>query len=224
MYFGILKGRTTILSISAILLGFFILFIFRNHILAILLPALLGWIICEKTRFRPVWVFTTIYILGILFFFGAKYVHHSLDFPAFVVEKRNDFNKLTGNTSIAFDKLEPSPLGFARQALQAFSLAAFRPYFRDVYKPIIVPAFIEMVLFWILLLFFIISKKKTARFDGFGFFVFIFSITLVFVIGFTVNNLGATVRYRSVIFPLIIPFILNGINFHKIKSIYKINK
>jgi hypothetical protein len=216
-YFGILKNGRSVSSWLVILAGMFILFILRNHLLVVLLPAWGAWVLTEKTRFSAVGVFLVIYFLGIGAFFGLKYAVPSLDFPAFVVEKQKDFNELKGNSSIPVTALEPRFTDFIKTAPQAFSMAAFRPYISDIYKPIVLPAYLGILGFWLLVLLWLIFRFKSLLPDGFGLALFFFSVSVIFVIGFTVNNLGAIVRYRSILFPLLVPVLLSGIPWRNMK-------
>ncbi|MFV0605130.1 MAG: hypothetical protein ACK5NK_04735 [Niabella sp.] len=208
-----------------LLLGLFLLFVFRNYILIALVPALFAWYIANKWPLPAKRTFLVIYIIGIILFFGLPYLHPSLNFPAFVVSKQQAFISLTGGkTSIPVTALEPNAISFLKNLPQAISLSFIRPYFSDAYKPIILPALIENIAIMLCLLLAIFVRKRNLQISSFGLFIVFFSITMYLIIGYTVNNLGATVRYRSFILPLYMPFILTAINCKKLWQIININK
>jgi hypothetical protein len=224
-YFYILKKTVRFHHIVLLLLSFFILFIFRNHILIALLPALLAWALAHRQPKKTLLIFAMIYMSGMICFFGLKYIHPNLNFPEFVAEKQNAFNHLTrGNTSISVKNLEPNATGFIKNLPQAISLSFFRPYLSDIHKPIILPAYIENILIMLLIMLTFLIPKKNLRFSAFGLFIAFFVISVYLSIGYTVNNFGAVARYRSFLLPLYLPFILNAVNWMKLKSIFFVEK
>lgn len=207
-YFYVLRCKAGFKHYFLIGLAFFMLFIFRNHLLVILLPALTAWYLAHRKPAFATKIFLLFYAFAIISFFGLKYIHPSLDFPAIVAEKQHAFNQLGGNTTITISELEPTATGFIQSLPQAITLSVFRPYLNDVYKPLILPAFVELIIIWLLIIASLIVSRKHLKFTPFGLFVFAFCISLLLMIGYTQNNLGATARYRSFIFPLFMPFIL----------------
>jgi amino acid transporter len=65
-------------------------------------------------------------------------------------------------------------------------------------------AAIEVIAFILLFLAFVMFRKKDMKLDPFIMFCVVFSLSLLIIIGYTVNVLGAIVRYRSLILPLLI--------------------
>ena len=224
-YFYVIKGVLKPKPVFLLLFGFFLLFIFRNHILVVLAPSLLAWGLAAKWPKKALLIFAIVYSVGALCFFGLKYIHPALDFPAFVAEKQNAFNNLAGGkTSIAVKNLEPDATGFLKNLPQSVSLSFLRPYLSDVYKPIILPAFIEQILIILLLALSIKKKKKNVRFSAFSLFIAFFVISVYLMIGYTVNNLGAIVRYRSFLLPIYLPFVLSVIDWEKLRKLFYTKK
>lgn len=208
------KPVTSYLLLFAALL---LLFALRNHVLLVLLPALACWMLARRFPLRRVWLFAGIYSLGILVFFTAKYLHPSLDFPAIVASKQEAFLNLSGGQSaIPVHRLRPDITGFVQQLPQSASLVLFRPLVSDIKKAIVFPAFLEIVLIWICILFFLLFPKRRHTFRPFSLFLLAFTISVVLMIGYTVNNLGAIVRYRSILFPLFFPPVLMGIHWKQL--------
>lgn len=219
-YFHVLRNTAGLCSYAMMLLGFFILFIFRNHFIVVLVPALLAWYLAEKRRRRRFKIFALVYITCAVLFFGLKYIHPELDFPSIVAEKQQAFNQLTGGkTSIPVKDVEPNAIGFLKTLPQAVSLSVLRPYLSDIHKPVIIPAFIELVLLWVLFALSLFVRKQKVSFTPFGLFIIFFVISVFLMLGYTVNNMGAVARYRSVIFPFFVPALLSAINWQRLKII-----
>ncbi|MBZ4190602.1 hypothetical protein [Niabella beijingensis] len=192
-----------------------LLFALRNHILLVLLPALICWILATRFPRQRLWIFAAVYLLGGVFFFTAKYLWPALDFPAIVLSKQEAFNHTGGGSSLTVSRLRPDFAGFMQQLPGAISRSAFRPFVSDLKKPVIYPAFIELLLTGCcILLFLFFPRKKTFR--PFSLFLLVFAFSILLMIGYTVNNLSAVVRYRSILFPLILPPVLLGTDWKKL--------
>ncbi|HZI54660.1 MAG TPA: hypothetical protein VFD56_13185, partial [Chitinophagaceae bacterium] len=61
----------------------------------------------------------------------------------------------------------------------------------------------ELILL-LFVLFLIVRKRNNIHSKNAVYFCIFFSLSLLLTIGFTVNNLGAIVRYRSIVLPLLI--------------------
>jgi hypothetical protein len=89
-------------------------------------------------------------------------------------------------------------------APQAISLSLMRPYVTDIRHLLSMAAALEItVLFLLLLLWMLFNFRKQPRPDPFLLFCFFFSVSVLLIIGYTVNFLGAIVRYRSIVLPLL---------------------
>lgn len=223
--FGLLKKNITAIAYLGIFCGFLILFVLRPYLLLPLLPALLIWILATANP-KYLWqIFAAVYLFFVISFFGLKYIHPQLNLPAAVTNKQYAFKELNvGRTSTPVKEIEPSFIGFIKGIPQALSLTVVRPNLNDIDKLIILPAFIEHKILWVLYILFFRFRRKDVKPYGFNVAIFCFCIaTVVFVIGLSVNNLGAMVRYRSIIYPLLIPLILTGIDWARLKQIINRN-
>ena len=140
-----------------------------------------------------------------LHFLHSRYIYPGLDFPQAVVNKQEAFMQLIGNSSIPINQLEPNVFSFIKNTPQAISLSALRPYPSDVKHLLSLAAMVETELILLLFVLFLIVRRKTnIHSKNVVYFCVFFSLSLLLTIGFTVNNLGAIVRYRSIILPLLI--------------------
>jgi hypothetical protein len=58
-----------------------------------------------------------------------------------------------------------------------------------------------------------------TRYSIFVYFCLFLSFSVLITIGYVVNNLGAIVRYRSIILPLLLTPVFCGLNWEKINSL-----
>jgi hypothetical protein len=189
---------------SMIFLGLLLLLILRNFLLIIILPAILAWLLSFKWRKHTALIFAGVYIISITIFFTARYVQPKFDFPQAVVTKQQDFLKIKGGSAVPIKELEPNAVSFLINIPQAINLSTIRPFPNDVKHILSLAAAVEIDLLLLMFLIFLFFRKDGLRSRQLIFFCVFFSFTLLLTIGFTVNNLGAIVRYRSIIIPFLI--------------------
>jgi hypothetical protein len=193
------------LRFGGIVLGFLLLFLLRNFLIVVLVPALLAWVLAWRYPKRQYMVFALVYAVFILLFFNLKHVDPRLDMPQVVVSKQQAFLKLRGYSSIAISELEPTAASFLINTPQAISLSTLRPFPSDIHHlPSLFAAIETLLLIIIIVLSLIFRKKVSGQKDPILLFQLLFAISLLLVIGFSVNNLGAIVRYRSIILPFLL--------------------
>jgi hypothetical protein len=196
-----------------ILLGLVILLLLRNFVLALIVPAIIGWVIANRQRKYAIVSFIAVYLVCSVCFFGLRYIQPSLDFPRAVVNKQQAFLQLIGNSSININELEPTVGSFLKNTPQAILLSAARPYPSDVHHLLSLAAATETILLWLLLLLFMLFPlRQTVASKNTIYFCVFFSISLLLAIGFSVNNLGAIVRYRSIVLPFVVTLMVMHTN------------
>lgn len=220
LYFGWKEKRYTISRWLGILLGLFILLIFRNILAVIIVPAVLAWLIANKWPKYGLAVFTSVYLFFGVLFFTARYIDSRLNFPQAVVEKQQAFLKLRGNSTIPISQLEPNAVSFLKNTPQAITLSAVRPYPKDVRHLLSLAASLEINLLLVLFLLFLFFKKNGVLSKNVLYLCIFFSFSVLLAIGFSVNNLGAIVRYRSIVLPLLMVPVIAQINWEKVITLF----
>ena len=103
-------------------------------------------------------------------------------------------------------KLQPTAISFLKNTPQAINLSTIRPYPSDVRHILSLAAAIEIDVLLLMFVLFLLFPTNGLQSKNLVYFCIFFSLSLLLAIGFSVNNLGAIVRYRSVILPfLVIP-------------------
>lgn len=196
----------------------------RNFIIVIILPAIMAWLLANRWPKYGLLVFSSLYLLFGILFFTARYINPRFDFPQAVVNKQQDFMQLKGgNSSIPIKKLQPTALSFLKNTPQAINLSAIRPYPSDVRHILSLAAAIEINALLLMFLLFIFLRTNGIKSKNLAYFCIFFSFSLLLAIGFSVNNLGAIVRYRSIIMPLLIIPMVAQIDWKRIAGIFSKN-
>ncbi|MFN8290903.1 MAG: hypothetical protein U0U70_11635 [Chitinophagaceae bacterium] len=221
VYFGMKEKRWGWKRILAIVSGVLMLLIFRNFLLFILIPAVIGWVSAARWPRYGLVIFTSVYVFFGVLFFTARYINPALDFPQAVVNKQQQFIDLKGgNSSIPIKQLEPNAVSFLKNTPQAINLSTIRPYPSDVRHILSLAAAIEINALLLLFLLFIIWHKKANPSRNTIYFFLFFSFSVLLAIGFSVNNLGAIVRYRSIIMPLLIVPMAASLDWNRLSRLF----
>ena len=208
LYFGLKEKKFPLRRIIVMLVAVILLLMYRNFILIILIPAIAAWYLSNRYPKKILASFSVVYFLFVILFFSLRYFSASLDFPQSVINKQIAFQKLQGNSSIKPIDLEPSALSFLINSPKAISTSVLRPYPGDVKHLLSLAAASETIFLLLLFLCFIIWRTNGIQSKAFLWFCMFFSITFLLIIGYTVNFIGAIVRYRSIILPfLLVPAI-----------------
>ena len=222
VYFGLKSKKFGLKKILLIISGFLILLVFRNYIIVIIAPALLAWLLANKWPKYALAVFSGIYIFFIMLFFTVRYIDPKLDFPQAVVNKQEAFMQLHGNSYVPIKKLKPDIKSFLINFPQALSLTALRPYPADVNHILSLAAAVETDFLLLLVLLFFLFKTNGIRSKNFLYTSLFFSFSILITIGYTVNFLGAIVRYRSIVIPFLIVPLVAQIDWKRLgKAIFK---
>jgi hypothetical protein len=204
LYFGWKEKRYSIQRTLGIFLGLLLLLLLRNFLIVIIIPAIVAWLCANRWPKKGLAVFGSLYLFFIILFFTARYIHPLFDFPQAVVHKQQEFIKLEGGSTIHISELEPTAGSFLKNMPQAFTLSTIRPYPGDVKHILSLAAATEVNILLFLFLLFIFSRSNGLQSKNFIYFCLFFAFSWLLAIGFSVNNLGAIVRYRSVIIPLLV--------------------
>jgi len=219
-YFGIKEKNFGLYRVFLILLGFGLVIILRNFLILALVPSLIAWLLCSKLKINPLLIYITVSIFFLSLFFTIKYLIPSLDLPQSVVTKQKEFINLKGHSSVAVNELKPNFVSFLKNAPQAFSLAALRPYPSDVRHLLSLAAAMEISIILMFFFIFLVWRKNGIEFSPLLLFCLFFSIAVLFMIGYSVNNLGAIVRYRSIVFPLLLVPMAAKIDWKRISTFF----
>ena len=225
IYFSTKEKRIGWKRWIGIVVSLLLLLTLRNFIIIIILPALLAWLLANRWPKYGITIFVSVYLFFGILFFTARYIHPRFDFPQAVVNKQQDFLKLQGgNSSIPMKRLKPDVISFLKNTPQAINLSTIRPYPSDVRHILSLAAAIEinaLLLMFLIFIFFRTKKEHISK--NLAYFCVFFSFSLLLAIGFSVNNLGAIVRYRSIVMPLLIIPMVAQIDWTRLSQLFTNN-
>jgi hypothetical protein len=219
LYFGFKERKFKFSRVLLIFLGIGLMLILRNFLILALLPPLIAWILCATIKLRPIAIYSVAYLVFLILFFSAKYFVTGIDLPQAVVDKRLDFISLQGHSSVAVNELKPTFTSFLKNAPEAFSLSFLRPYPSDVRHLLSLAAAVEVGLMILFILIFLFWRRKGINLSPILLFCVFFSAGVLFMTGYSVNNLGAIVRYRSIVFPLLFAPMVAKIDWSRIREL-----
>jgi hypothetical protein len=221
LYFGWKESHYSLKRWLGILSALLVLFILRNFLMLLALPAIIAWLLSTRWPRRGLAIFTGVYLFSTLVFFTAKYIDPHLDFPQAVVNKQQDFLRLQGGAStIPIKELEPTFSSFVKNTPQAITLALFRPFPGDVSHLLSLAACIEVFFILLLVLLLILFRKRNGAIARNPVYLCLFlSFSILLATGFSINNLGAIVRYRSVVIPLTMMPVVALIDWKRIEAL-----
>jgi hypothetical protein len=196
------KVRYAFISLLCALL----IFSLRNYVLFALVIALACWALSVKSRYKPIFVFSSIYLVGIILFFLMPVLIPALNFPAFIANKQHEFLLLDAGSSVFTEILQPTFSSFISFFPSAIDMAFLRPHLLEIKNFSYLPAAIEMIFLLALVAFSLIASKRNKGNlnNHFFLFCFFFSISIMVICGYTIPYSGAIVRYRSFIFPFLL--------------------
>jgi hypothetical protein len=143
-----------------------------------------------------------------------------LNFPEEVTSRQEAFLKLGGGSAVDVNKVEPTLASFVANAPQAFTLSTIRPYPSDVRHLLSLAAACEINFLLLLFIAFLFFRKNTITVNPFLLFCIFFSFSVLIMIGYTVNILGAIVRYRSITLSLLIVPVVAQIDWGRINRLF----
>ena len=199
------------------------IFLFRNYVVVAILPAMFSTLLCKIIVQKRRLLIAITYAFYFLLFFLSSFSHSFLNIPAAIVQRKNDFAALLGgNTNIAMNELQPNLGSFITNFPQAINHALLRPYLWEFPQLSVLLTAFELFIYQLLLISFIFFRKKqVSPMSLFNIFGLAFFFNMMLIIGYTIPNVGAIVRYRSTFWIyLIVPVICN-IDWNKLNPFQK---
>ena len=199
------------------------IFLFRNYVVIAIIPAMLATLLCKYVKQKRLLVIVIAYAFFFLLFYISSFSHSFLNIPAAVVERKNDFATLLGgNTNITMNELQPNFQSFVANFPQAINHSLFRPYLWEFPQLSVLLTAFELLIYQLLIIAFIFFRKKQAgSLSLFNIFGLAFFFNMMLIIGYTIPNVGAIVRYRSIFWVFLICPLLCNIEWAKINILKK---
>ena len=211
------KQKSFLKYLLLILLFTSVLFILRNHIVIALIPSIILSLLYRSLLTKKLIKLMTVYSLMITCFFFLQFNNTNL--AQILINRKSEFQLAsTGNTDINLNELKPDIISYLYNFPQAFNHSFLRPYLFEFKTLSVNLTAIEILMFEILFLLFLFYRKiSSAKLHWFNVFGICLMLHLFLIIGYTIPNIGAIVRYRSVFWIFLITPVICNIDEKKIK-------
>lgn len=198
-------------------LALLLLFNIKPYVLVTLLPALIAWVIVQRTNWRPALVFPAVLGLAYALAVNAAVVYPPGDLLYILQKKQTDFYNVArandAGSTVSIALVDQHPIGFLRDLPERLTLTYLRPFPSEVHNALQALAAAEnfIFLFCFLGIAFYFGRFSRALSGGWSdpngtaphrelsllfWFVVAFAVTFGAIAGSTVPVLGALVRYK----------------------------
>ncbi len=209
----------------------FLLFFFLKFFVAILfLASLFLWFLLEKFPKRKKLIVVLAVFLGVSGFFLSGILSPATSLPQYIVNRQQEFLAFDAKSEFSVSPLKPDFISFCKALPSAINNVFFKPLPGEGGKAMYSIYTLEIFLFWGLIIYLVIKSRLRVNPENVGplfWALLLFALCNLLVIGYTIPNIGATMRYRSIFLPFIGVFawlIFNGSNifFSKNKGGFKL--
>jgi hypothetical protein len=180
-----------------------LLFFFKYLIAATFFASLGLYWFYNKFPSRKALITGVASILFMVMFFGAYKIHTSLDLPQYIINRRLEFQTLEANSALQMRPLYPTLVSFVAALPETLNHVLFKPLPGEGGKMTYLVFSAEMLIFWGMIGFLIVwaTKKGFAAPGPEAWAFLLFAIINLLIIGYTITNIGAITRYRSIFMP-----------------------
>ncbi len=200
------NARLTITKAIVFILALTCIFLFRNYILIALLPAMCIAMLVNRINRNKLAAVICFYFAATIAFFGTGLFNNSFNLPNAVVKRKAEFALIEkGGSNLNMYPLEPTILSFAKNAPQALNHVLLRPYPGEFSTIGSLIGAMELYTYLLLIVACLWRYRKNIKdIHPFNVYALAFFISMIFIIGFTIPNAGAIIRYRSMLWVFIL--------------------
>lgn len=202
-------------ALIALCLGVF--YYFRPHLVVLLLPATIAWFWSEWYKGQPKYKFAAIYVVSALLLVLLSYFSMNLNVFRKLMQIQYVFILyLHGDGDIPIPFLQPTWQSALVNLPMALYNTLITPFTNGISRSIqhLLTSIESLVLLLLILWATINYYLRPIKLVAFWYFCIALSISFLLLIGLTTDNIGAIVRYRTTILPLLTPVlgVLTGLN------------
>jgi hypothetical protein len=171
----------------------------------LIVPVLLFWFIIEYFRLKPLLAYTIFTALSVILFFSIGLFFPQFDPMQIIAHKQAEFLTLQGGSNLYLPVLDHTIKSYLNAIPHALDHVFFQPH-PGIYNKWVI--YVAMFGTWaetLLIIWLFLKIKKYRLSDPFLWGPVFFVMIIYVVIGLTVPNIGAIVRYKSEFTALLIP-------------------
>jgi hypothetical protein len=203
------------------LMAFFVLFLLRNAVIILLLPAILAWWLAERKKEKSFQIFCIVFASTLILFFLSAWLPDKFNLPLRMAQRQHAFLQLSGNSELPLKTLQPNAGSYISVFPRALNHSFLRPYPTELKNPLYWFAFMEMVVLFVIVFLYFASKPKNWKKlidEPYSLFLLFFSISSCILIGYIVPFTGAIVRYKAMYEILLLLPLVTGLRFRKLSA------
>lgn len=180
-----------------------LLFFFKYLIAATFFASLVLFWLYRQFPARKALVTAGAVLLFLTVFFGAEKLHPALNLPQYIIDRRVEFQGLEANSALSMRSLQPNLSSFMAALPEAVYHVLFKPLPGEGGKMMYLVFSAEILFFWFLVVFLVFRGRiKGYISPGAEAWAFLlFALVNLLIIGYTITNIGAITRYRSIFIP-----------------------
>lgn len=205
----LLSKNINLKNLALFSIGACLVFLIRDFVFLLLFPGILAFFISANDTSKAKWAFPLFYLL----FFSAGCllpVFNGNNFLEIITSKQEQFLALNeGNTQIDVRYFNPTLLSLFVNLPHSLKNSIAGPFFISPDSLSHIAVMLENGILILIALFVVLFSGK-PRLNAFTIWLLIFSLSLLILIGYIVPNVGAIVRYRSIVLPFFFLFLLSG--------------
>jgi hypothetical protein len=194
-------------KIILLLLSLSFLFILKNYLVVILFLSFICWWALEKLPFKKISVLIFLFISLIALIYVSTQLSQTFNIAHYISLKQQEFKSIEGNSVIDLPNIEPTALGLIQYFPYALNVSFFQPNYSSSSSLFVILSSSELFLLLFLIIYFLWKRKE--KLNSYSFFIIFFCLAILLISGYTVTFFGSIIRYRSMIWPLIIPLALS---------------
>ncbi len=193
--------------LAGIFIHLLLVFMLRNYAVVMLAAGFAAGFIYKQWPKKRKILMPAFAAAAAILFIGSGHWFAGPDLLQAISHRRDEFLTLKGASLITTEHLQPTPQGFLLLLPQSLQHALLRPWIWEANKLTYFPAAIENCLFILLSAMCIIkvAKKQWQPMQPFEIAAIVIAIGFILIIGYTVPFLTAIVRYKSLMWPFLLP-------------------
>lgn len=184
--------------------AFSALFAIKNYMALLLVPCLFAWWLSVRAQLSVFWAFAGVFAAGAVLVTIVASLFPCADPLVFLSRKQNSFLLLKGNSAINVPPLRPTLASVAAYFPTAIDIGLFRPKLNELKGPAYWMAYLETIVYQTLAISLFFFRKQLERVPAIFAACFVFGMCVLLLDGYTVTFIGAMVRYRGIVLPLIV--------------------
>ena len=209
LYFGVRKFFDPA-KIFWLLFSFIIILLIRNYVAVLLIPPSLAFLLTKRFKKNPWLVFGATYGIILAAVLTLYLSNSKIDFAEVLYKKQRSYLMARkANTEIPVYVLEPNMRSVLAATPTAIKNGILSPNIFQKNTRATVPFAVEWTIYLTLALLSFWFLRRARWIDvSFILLALLFVIPMFLIVGYTINNMGSIVRYRSIYLPLIITPVL----------------